>query len=454
MVISMGHLCCLLGLWPLQTTTAQSIWEGLNMPGNPTPGHYVFGDTTNGTVYYCGFGSVGVPGSPGTIFSWKNGDWDTLGTTDGPYPRSMIRYHDTLIVAGDFYHVDTVTARIAAYDGAHWLPYGSSDNRPVRLRIIDDTLYVVGWFTQIDGVPIQAAAKRVGNGWVAVGTSTYAEFSMYDIARYGNELIGVGSSYPGLPDRFYHLVNGAWQVLLPGIVGTFSGGVVMSEYHGDLYIGGSIMINEGNAGQGIMRWDGSAFHPVGMGLQALPGNNSSYCGALNLIVHNDLLYVVNGCDYAGGLYAPGLATWDGAHWCAAKGIFNANSIDRLNDLDFLNDTAYAACGAMVDGVNVHYAARAPVSALIDTCAGAVGIASTSGTAPFGLFNSATGEWSFTGLHAGSYRTILYDAIGRTVRTATVQSTGPEDRIPFETTGLASGQYVLGLGDRHLQLIIP
>lgn len=421
----------------------QSPWEGLDIPGGPiTPQQTVFADTVDGGLYFAGFNYLVAGGTQnGAIFSLENGAWDTLGTTNGGFVRSIVRWHDTLFIGGLFTSVDTVPMNGVAYwNGGDWMPYGDFNYGVRRLRIIEDTLYAVGAFDQLDGVPTWPAVKRVGGAWQQVATAPTTAMDLADITKYNGKLIAIGGAGAPLSGRVYAVVNGEWQSYGTGIAGSFSMAESMVVFQGDLYLGGQISVLEGNAGQGVMRWDGTQFHALGSGLQITPGDNSSYCGAWGLVVHDGLLYVVNTCQYAGGLYAPGLATWDGAQWCAMRGEF-VNDIDSwLNDIAFLNDTLYAACGPMLDGVNVGYAARAAIADLLDTCAAPVGLAEQLGSIRVRLSPNPANAFVTYELPATSNADIidLMEMTGRTVASRPCHD--PFGQV--DVSGLKEGTYLV------------
>lgn len=81
----------------------------------------------------------------------------------------------------------------------------------------------------------------------------------------------------------------------------------------DLYAAGKIVVSGGMAVNGIARWDGSSWRPLGSGLGPIP---PAFINVTYVMVGcpNGNLVVAGTFTSAGGLPATGLAQWDGANW--------------------------------------------------------------------------------------------------------------------------------------------
>lgn len=81
----------------------------------------------------------------------------------------------------------------------------------------------------------------------------------------------------------------------------------------DLFAAGKIVTNGGMAVNGIARWDGSNWRPLGSGLGPIP---PAFINVTYMMVGcpNGSLVVAGTFTSAGGLPATGLAQWDGADW--------------------------------------------------------------------------------------------------------------------------------------------
>ena len=138
---------------------------------------------------------------------------------------------------------------IAYWADSTWQLYGDLDHAVWKLRVLDDTLYAVGSFDMADGQPANGIARRQGGQWVPVGQLPADEMNWWDVTKYQGRLITLGNGYINGLRGIYELVNDEWSVLGPGFTGGISGAQSMVEFQGDLYVGGQILLQEGNAGQ-------------------------------------------------------------------------------------------------------------------------------------------------------------------------------------------------------------
>ena len=82
---------------------------------------------------------------------------------------------------------------------------------------------------------------------------------------------------------------------------------------GSLYAGGRFTAAGGGSANHIARWDGAAWHPLGSGMNG--GSPNQFVDVRALAVGPDgSLYAGGLFDTAGGVLANGIARWDGAAW--------------------------------------------------------------------------------------------------------------------------------------------
>ncbi len=278
-------------------------------------------DSTDNTLY-CTGALIQDWGQPEQSFRYAalhNGQWTLGPLMNSGSVTSIVNYHDTLFVAGRFDHVNgEYTSSVVYRANGAWHSAGDFDLGVNTLKMIDDELYALGTFSMVNGEPCKGLVKRVGNGWECMGldcTTCYA----YDMVKYHGHLVVSGTlTWPGY-HHIRQLVDGQWSPVGAGILGGLSGVGSLAVYHGDLYLGGLIMQSAGNPGHAIMRWDGTAWHQVGEGLQDASGTSSGTFNGENLMVHVDLLFVSGGFSYAGHMPADHIATWDGTEWCSVGG---------------------------------------------------------------------------------------------------------------------------------------
>ena len=82
----------------------------------------------------------------------------------------------------------------------------------------------------------------------------------------------------------------------------------------ELYAGGFFLMANGERVNGIARWDGSGWHPVGEGFGVSDYLDIARVKAL--AVFNGELYAGGFIDSVGGAPVNGIARWDGSTWSA------------------------------------------------------------------------------------------------------------------------------------------
>lgn len=192
---------------------------------------------------------------PSGIFT-KQGTWDP----DGPGPQSP-----WLIIGGNFTGFGTPAANyIAGWDGSGWHNFAEGFNERVRaLGTYQGQLIAAGLFTATqNGTP------------------------MAHIARWD---------------------GAAWRPLGAGVTDSSSTATIwcMTETPDGLYVGGSFNSIGGVAATNIARWDGSAWHAVGTGLDGEVDDLRIFQGEL----HAAGLF-----SHSGAIAIAGIARWNGSAW--------------------------------------------------------------------------------------------------------------------------------------------
>lgn len=423
-------------------------WVPAGMPGNAMTLQGAYSDPGNDTVYF--YGSIQVDTTQqwfesNAVMRYANGQWDTLGVIRG-LVNSVVLYRDTLIVAGTFDEVDGLPIeRIVAYAGGSWFPYGSFDNGVRKVKMLNDELYAVGGFLTADGDTCYGVAKRMGNLWQGVGEFVPDSWSgLVNIELYDGAVVVIGpATINGIRSVFQY--DGlSWSPLGPGILGGLAGLRSIAVFQGDLYVGGQIPLGAGNPGQEIMRWDGSSFHGLGLGLQAELGDFSSFSGCFDMTVHDNKLFVCGGFNYAGGVLAQGVASWDGTQWCGVPGEFTSTN-HYANALAFYYDTLFVQCGDTADGQFVNQVAKFVGTDYADTCA-TVGMLEVNGFGPAMLVYpnpvQVGGSVQVSALPQGTAALQIMDMVGRVLAVKELRST--DSRVELSLADLMPGSYLVGL----------
>ena len=410
-------------------------------------------DSTHDALYACGRMSVvsDTIGMVSLLLRYSSGTWDTVAVFAGT-PFTAVIYHDTLIVGGYFTYVNnTAISHTAAFVNGEWIPYGNFEATVKRFRIINDELYAVGGFWEADGHVCKGVAKRVGSEWVNVGVPPLTAgggYNMEEIIQFNGDLIVGGTFAVGNAQDLIRYDGTDWTALGPGLQGGISVCYDMVVYHNELIVAGAFTISSGNAGKAVMRWDGSAFHPLGLGVQVINGSyaNNYWCHAL--AVHEDKLFVGGGFLYAGGVPAPVIASWDGENWCGFGGDLDGFA----SDIAFFHDTLFAGMpsATTINGEEVDGIAQFLSTNYADTCSVALAVTEV---VPFPapiVQSLGQGQYMVTGLPASTDAGRIIDVMGRMVATVPFAN---HNTLQLTLGHLAPGRYTLVL-EGIAPLVLP
>ena len=253
-------------------------------------------DSVDNTLY-CTGALIQDWGQPNQSFRYaalQNGSW-SLSAPLGNYALTVISFHDTLFVGGEFTTFGGLpTARLTCRVNGVWQSCGNFNAGVNRLKVVDGELYALGNFSNVDGLPCKGIVKRSGGSWVIVGDLSCNECRVGYLVKFQGRLVASGTMPFNGFRHVVQLVNGTWQpVGAQGIYGSLSSGGPLAVYQGDLYLGGLIDINAGNAGHALMRWDGAAWHQVGAGVQDETDGTNYLITVQDLMVHDDKLFVLS-----------------------------------------------------------------------------------------------------------------------------------------------------------------
>jgi hypothetical protein len=254
-----------------------------------------------------------------------------LGISGGGQIVTTLHVEDTILyVAGGFNQVDTMSVNNCVfYDGTAWHKMAGTGvvdgiYNVDAIIVYQNTVYAgggfqnVGWNNQAD-----CFAKWTGVDWTDVGAGPIGIIaqSPYDMKVYKGELYLIGNLYHfyGSPDLYISRWNGS-QML--GVGGGLDGGTTMGRvlevYDGMLIAGGTFGYAGGVYSPCVAAWDGNAWHALGDGL-----NNYAY--SLEADTINNVLYVGGGFTAAGGVPANFIAKWDGENWYPVGVGFDADA---------------------------------------------------------------------------------------------------------------------------------
>jgi hypothetical protein len=346
--------------------------------------------TWNGNLVAAGF----VLGSNNTatpvLQMWDGATWTALPTP--PSVRiilAMVSFQGLLCVGGRTANEQFANGALDRFDGTSWSPSilattprpdsGQITSLGVRqFSLVLSTLYVGGGFTTIGGVAASRIASTsggaafafsaVGGGlpgpctglhvrasgfgtaivarvfaatpvmqlsgstFVPMGTTGLSSLSYYDGSYHGT---GSSSSAAAA----YRYDGSAWVPLVgPGIAGEVR---ALTPSANDMILGGTFASISGVSMNGIARWDGTTFAPLGSGVPA------TSIEALLTLDNGDI--VAGGLfRAAGGLPPQHIAQWNGTTW-SSLGIgmsHQVNALCKMPDGDIVAGGQFTMAGGV------------------------------------------------------------------------------------------------------------
>jgi hypothetical protein len=259
------------------------------------------------------------------VAEWNGTSWTALGTaTPGVLPtagpRTLALANGILYAGGLFTNLGPYAVnRIGQWDGSSWSDIGGADSSVLALTFDGTYLWIGGAFTNIaSGYSPGLAAYSPGVGWYTVGTVAGGTHTVNCIA-YDGANIYIGGNFTSV--NGVSAVNVAkfdynsWSPLGNGVNNTVSAIVATN---GLVYAGGTFTSAGAVAANRLAVWNGSSWSPLGSGLTG----SSSTASVASIALNGNLLYAGGSFTNAGGVYAPGIAQWDGTKWSGlGSGLF-------------------------------------------------------------------------------------------------------------------------------------
>lgn len=241
---------------------------------------------------------------------------------------TIVDYDDGILAGTNSYlnQNGELISAISYFDGTTWSRPWFFNDGIRKLKWVDDTLWALGIFTEIDGEPAYYVARLVDGTWEGMlNPSDDISFALFgDIAYYqGNYYIGGNFESITGPDDLAILENGTLHYVGEGLTGAFTSVSALVEYQEELYIGGLIAQSQGNIANHLLRWNGETFNGVG---DTIFDENELLTtgGPVNYLqVREGYLYASGAFGYIGDLHIPILARYDGSQWCG----FHTGSFD-------------------------------------------------------------------------------------------------------------------------------
>ena len=275
--------------------------------------------TFSGTDLYAG-GRFTMAGgiAASNIARWNGSSWSSLGLGVNGRVDALAVLSGELCAGGEFNSAGGVptSAGIAKWNGSVWSALGDGvfGNQSVGGMAVSGTsLYVGGFFTEIDGIGAWCIARWNGNNWSALGSGTEIGGGVSVLVVWEGELYAGGTfSRPGGISGIAKWEGNGWSALGTGVNGSVD---ALAVSGGDLYVGGFFSMAGGVPANSIAKWNGSSWSALGDGVfdGADPfGRGHVYA----LAVSGTSLYAAGDFFLAGNVAVGGIAKWDGSSWSA------------------------------------------------------------------------------------------------------------------------------------------
>jgi hypothetical protein len=289
------------------------------------------------------------------IARWDGANWQPLASggqigvgdgidPDGTAVRALFEYNGHLIVGGNFTTAGgQVVNHLARWDGTSWLPFppgvSPDSNGVATITAFNGDLIIGGNFGAIGGLTVNRVARWDGENWHAMSSGGQT---------------GVGG-------------GGNWVI-------------ASATFDGSLYIGGRFASAGGETMNSIARWDGQAWHSLSSGGQigVAGGGSNPYVRAM--IEHEGKLAVGGDFETAGGLVVNRIAAWDGSEWHPyGIGFTEVGSLDiGVSGLALFQDHLIAGGRLLASGkTEIHLIAQRDDAEWVNLDAGITGITASS-----------------------------------------------------------------------------
>jgi len=439
---------CLLLFLGMGNLFSQIRWD--SVPGrfqNPDAANVMYADSN---YMYVGGPFTEVGGKPmKAIARWNGVKWDSMGAgidgldTGNQYGLGNIgaitTFQNKIYVGGAFFSLGHTNIRaIGTWDGTKWdslpiQPIGQLEYDGIAtLAVINNKLYIGGYFDTVAGFPCTGIASWDGTGWNRLNFPSNFSFNgIGSICEYKGSIYAAGyfNGENGSVGDILRLDSVGWHSVDTGVKGT---GWVSSMvvYNGELYIAGYFSTSDRNADNNIQRWDGTTWNAVGGGTDD---------EIWNLIVYNGKLYAMGQFETAGGISASGIAEWDGNKWCSLGSTFD----NTIGTSCIYKDSLYIGGGFWtIDGDSISYLAEWVGGNYVANCGQPTGVSevkdNTEKVSVYPNPNNGNFTLVIASVTKQSLNTVeIYNVLGEKIYQSNIYS----DNSEINLTGQPNGIYL-------------
>ncbi|MEO1260616.1 MAG: T9SS type A sorting domain-containing protein [Bacteroidota bacterium] len=249
-------------------------------------------------------------------------------------------YNNSIYATGFFTQIcGEPTNYVARFDTLEWVPVPIPLTDPGHsLKEIDGKLFIAKYEESIDSNWLYTwdgnNLEKFGAGVYLTTASGFSELpNIYDVVKYNDVIIACGEFDKVGSENINNIMQwdgNKWQPLGDGLTGTIPNSPPVKFPHqllvhnDELYVCGNFRNAGGEEVNGIAKWDGVEWSPVGAGF-----NNTVY----TMGVYNNELFVGGTFTQSGANALKRMAKWNGSEWVSPGfGFVPANS----NDFSFVH----------------------------------------------------------------------------------------------------------------------
>jgi len=213
-------------------------------------------------------------GTLSVLAEWNGTAWTVLANPVNGSIRSLIALpNGDLLAGGPFGGSATTISNIARWNGTAWSSLNFAQNASVQTLCLLSNGDVIagGYFATAGGIPANGIARWNGTAWSPLGTGMNEIITHVVEGRDGSVLaIGRFTTAGGVPAAGIARWNGStWSPLGSGLTHSLynmTTGRLAVLPNGDLIATGDFEIAGGAPANRIARWNGSAWSPIGAGV--------------------------------------------------------------------------------------------------------------------------------------------------------------------------------------------
>lgn len=396
------------------------------------------------------------------VTSWDGIKWDSLAGGVNTHDKFFnpnnpsgnvlagTPYNGKFLAGGLFTSIgDVNTTGLAVWDGSKWDSLPKRAFRYSKTVVISNflkkgsLLYFSGSFDTIAGQPTNGIATWDGTNFHPMLLPIHpTNFNgITSIVEYQNEIYVAGGYFIGNKGDVLKYNGTSWvSTTGGGFIGPYSGARQLIVYNNELYAAGYFEQSNGNAGNNVIKWDGTQWQDVGF------GSTGSYLLISKMLVYHNKLWVFGGFSKVAGEFTSNVAVFDGTAWCGLKDTLD----NTITSATIYNDTIYIGGGFWkANSDSIPYIAKLSDANLFNQCVNVVGINELSNSNYFSIYpNPSTSTLNIIDKNNQLQNATIHiqNYLGQVVYNAPFNS-------QINLSNLSAGMYFLNIEDEGIKKTI-